>query len=82
MHRGSGAVRPGDIATGVQTMKLESGHGSNGSNGGANGNGNGTNGNGSAVGRGATRGRRDRGVELLRTRPDSLTSKKVEKLLG
>jgi len=59
-------------------MKLESGHGSNGSNGGANGNGNGTNGNGSAVGRGSTRGRRDRGVELLRTRPDSLTSKKGE----
>ena len=49
----------------------------NGSNGNGNGNGNGS----ASIGRGATRGRRERAIHILRTRPDNLESKKGSILL-
>ena len=68
------------VGTDSISSKLSSTHlGSEGSvSGGANGSGNGNgNGSGPSVGRGATRGRRDRAQEFfMKTRPDSLQSKK------
>merc|ERR1711970_991164 len=70
----------GPVGTDTISSALSSTHlGSEGSvSGGANGSGNGNgNGSGPSVGRGATRGRRDRAQEFfMKTRPDSLQSKK------
>jgi len=85
-HRGapSGGTRPGqEGVTGVaeslaKTQLSKSSNGSNGASNGPGSNGPNGNGNGSApsVGRGATRGRRDRGIEIIRTRSADLENKK------
>ena len=80
-HRGGAAtVQPGSSnGDSVASEKLAGLHLASGGSGNSNGNGeNGGNGNGSApsIGRGATRGRRDRASDyLVRTRPDNLESK-------
>jgi len=85
-HRGGASVvQPGSSGADsvasdkMAQLALAASSSSNGN--GANGNGNGSNGNGNgsapSIGRGATRGRRDRATEFLpRTRPDNLESKK------
>ena len=80
-HRGGAAtVQPGSSnGDSIASEKLAGLHLVSGGSGNSNGNGeNGGNGNGSApsIGRGATRGRRDRASDyLVRTRPDNLESK-------
>merc|ERR1719233_2482516 len=76
-HRGS--VTGGPVGSDTISSALSSTHlGSGGSNSGGNGDsGNGNGGSRPSVGRGATRGRRDRAQEFyVKTRPDSLQTKK------
>ena len=64
------------IAVQVQDIRLQAGSGSGSGSSGKTGNGGNGNGNGASVGRGSTRGRRDRADEWVRrTRPDEVESK-------